>query len=81
MASHIYRPFTFFTAKPLPMLKINLTVKLALFGFFVLLGFCFARSLHVGSVMGTILASVSLIAAVYFVYLMNEYRTTDSNGE
>ena len=63
------------------MLKINLTIKLALFGFFVILGFCFARSLHVGSIMGTILALVSLIAAVYFVYLINDYRTKDSNSE
>jgi hypothetical protein len=36
----------------------------------MLVGFCMAKAIHSGSVIGIILACISLFAGVYFLYLL-----------
>jgi len=44
--------------------------RLIILGFMGLVGFCLAKAISTGSVMGIILALVSLGASVYFLYLL-----------
>jgi hypothetical protein len=43
-------------------------------GFMVLVGYCLARAIYWKSLMGIILALVSLGAAVYFLYILAKAR-------
>lgn len=47
----------------------------------ILVGFSFAKSLYVGSTMGIILAITSLVAGVYFIYLMLNLRPSKQHQE
>jgi uncharacterized membrane protein len=44
--------------------------RLIILGFMCLVGFCLAKAIYSGSVMGIILALVSLGAGVYFLYIL-----------
>lgn len=44
--------------------------KLIVLGFISIVGFCLARAIYYQSVMGIILAIVSLGAAAYFMYIL-----------
>jgi hypothetical protein len=44
--------------------------RLIILGFMVLVGYCLARAIQIGSFMGVVLALTSLGAAVYFLYLL-----------
>ncbi len=44
--------------------------RLIIFSFMVLVGFCLAKAIYHQSVMGIILALVSLGAGVYFLYIL-----------
>lgn len=44
--------------------------RLIIFGFIVLVGYCLAKSIQNQNVVGIILALTSLIATVYFLYLL-----------
>jgi hypothetical protein len=44
--------------------------RLIILGFMVLVGFCLAKAVNSGSVMGIILALVSLGAGIYFLYMV-----------
>jgi len=48
--------------------------RLIIIGFFVLVGYCLARSISNDSVMGIILALVSLVASIVFLYLLTQAR-------
>lgn len=56
--------------KPQLMTYRKFLNRIIILGFMVLVGFCLARSIFYGSVMGTILALTSLGAGVYFLYLL-----------
>ena len=43
--------------------------RLIILGFMALVGFCLAKAINSGSVMGVILALVSLGAGIYFLYI------------
>ena len=55
--------------------------RLIIFAFIVLIGYCLARSIQYKSVMGIILALISLGAAVYFLYLLAKARYKPEPGE
>ncbi len=44
--------------------------RLIILGFMVLVGYCLAKAINSGSVMGVILALVSLGAGIYFLYIL-----------
>ena len=44
--------------------------RFIILGFMGLVGFCLAKAIYTGSVMGIILAFVSLGAGVYFLYIL-----------
>jgi hypothetical protein len=44
--------------------------RLIILSFMSLVGFCLAKSISVGSVMGIILALISLGAGIYFLFLL-----------
>ncbi|NOT51158.1 MAG: hypothetical protein HOP10_07755 [Chitinophagaceae bacterium] len=44
--------------------------RLIILGFMALVGFCLAKAINSGSVMGIILALVSLGAGIYFLYMV-----------
>lgn len=50
---------------------INRSIILA---FMILVGFCFAKAINSGSVMGIILACVSLGAGIYFMYILAQAK-------
>lgn len=52
------------------MLSHTLINRLIILGFMVLVGFCLAKSIWSGSVIGFILALTSLCAGIYFLYLL-----------
>jgi hypothetical protein len=56
--------------KPLPMLSKQHINRLIIFSFMVLVGFSLAKAIYHQSVMGIILALVSLGAGVYFLYIL-----------
>lgn len=57
------------------------TGRLLMLAFMALVGFSIAKSLYVGSVIGTILAITSLGAGIYFVYLMLNLRVARNEEE
>lgn len=52
------------------MLSRKLLNRLIILGFMGLVGFCLAKAISIGSVMGIILALVSLGAGIYFLYIL-----------
>ena len=44
--------------------------RIIILGFMVLVGYCLARAIQIGSFMGVVLALTSLGAGVYFLYLL-----------
>ncbi len=44
--------------------------RLVIIGFMVLVGYCLAKAIYHSSVMGIILALVSLAAGIYFLYIL-----------
>ena len=52
------------------MISRTVINRMIILGFMALVGFCLARSIYYGSVVGIILAITSLGAAVYFLYLV-----------
>jgi hypothetical protein len=51
----------------IPRLFLN---RFIILGFMAIVGFCLARSIYYESVMGVILALISLGASIYFLYLV-----------
>ena len=49
--------------------------------FLALIGFCLARSIYYGSVMGVILALTSLGASIYFLYLLAKAKEENVETE
>lgn len=58
--------------------------RVIILGFMALVGYCLAKSIYYGSVMGMILALVSLGASIYFLYLVvkagEETETEETTG-
>jgi len=52
------------------MLSRSILNRIIILGFIALVGFCLAKAIYTQSVMGIILALVSLGAVVYFLYLV-----------
>jgi len=52
----------------------TLLYRSIILGFMVLVGYCLARAIYWKSVMGIMLALVSLGAGVYFLYIMAKAR-------
>jgi hypothetical protein len=48
--------------------------RLIIIGFMVAVGFCLAKAIYHSSVMGILLAIVSLCAGVYFLYIVAKAR-------
>lgn len=44
--------------------------RIIIFSFMILVGFCLAKAIYHSSVMGIILALVSLGAGIYFLYIL-----------
>ena len=44
--------------------------RIIILSFMALVGFCLAKAIYYSSVMGIILALVSLLAGVYFLYIL-----------
>ena len=55
--------------------------RVIIIGFMVLIGFCLARAIYVGSFFGIVLALTSLGAAIYFLYLVVKGREMMENKE
>jgi amino acid permease len=55
--------------------------RLIILGFIVLVGYSLAKSISVQSVMGTILALVSLAASIYFFYLLAKAKEESRQKE
>lgn len=52
------------------MISRQIINRLIIIGFMVLVGFCLAKAIYHGSVMGIILALTSLGAGIYFLYIL-----------
>lgn len=52
------------------MLSKTFFNRLIILGFMTLVGFCLAKAINSGSVMGIVLALVSLGAGIYFLYMV-----------
>ena len=55
--------------------------SLIILGFMGLVGFCLAKAISIGSVMGIILAIISLGAGVYFLYILAKAKKEFETGE
>ena len=55
--------------------------RLIILGFMGLVGFCLAKAIYYGSVMGIILALTSLGAGIYFLYLLAKVSERTENEE
>ena len=44
--------------------------RIIILSFMVLVGFCLAKAIYYSSILGIILALVSLVAGVYFLYIL-----------
>jgi hypothetical protein len=65
---------TFFTPKNRLMTYRTILNRLIILGFMGLVGFCLAKAISTGSVMGVILAIVSLGAGIYFLNILAKAR-------
>jgi hypothetical protein len=54
------------------MLSHPTLTRCIVIGFMVLVGFAFAKSIQSGNPLGIVLALVSLVAGIYFVYLLKK---------
>jgi general stress protein CsbA len=69
------------------MLSRSTLNRIIIIGFMVLVGFCLAKAIYHKSFMGITLAIVSLVAAIYFLYILVKAReemtayTADSESE
>ncbi len=54
------------------MLSHPTLTRCIVIGFMVLVGFAIAKNIQTGSPLGLILALISLIAGIYFVYLLKK---------
>ena len=61
--------------------RITIIVGIIILGFMGLVGFCLARAISTGSVMGIILAFISLGAGVYFLYILAKAKEELEAGE
>ena len=52
------------------MLSRSTLNRIIIIGFMVLVGFCLAKAIYHKSIMGIVLALVSLGAALYFLYIV-----------
>ncbi len=48
--------------------------RLIILGFMGLVGFCLAKAISIGSIIGILLALVSLGAGIYFLYILAKAR-------
>jgi uncharacterized membrane protein len=62
------------TPKTQLMLSRQTINRLIIIGFMVLVGYCLAKAIYHSSVMGIILALVSLSAGIYFLYILAKAR-------
>ena len=56
------------------MISRSIINRIIILGFMVLVGWCLARAIYFGSVMGIILALTSFGAGIYFLYLVAKMR-------
>ena len=56
------------------MTNREITRRSIIIGFFVLIGFALAKAIYYNSFMGITLALVSLVAAIYFLYILSKAR-------
>ncbi len=56
------------------MLSRQTINRLVIISFMVLVGYCLAKAIYHSSVMGIILALVSLSAGIYFLYILAKAR-------
>jgi hypothetical protein len=69
----------FFHFKTMLMLSHPLLIRCIILGFMVLVGFSIAKSIQAGSPLGLILALVSLVAGIYFVYLLKQAKEQEES--
>ena len=62
------------------MTSHNIT-RLLVIGFMIGIGYALAKAFYYGSFMGIILAMVSLLAAIYFLYTLTQARREMENEE
>lgn len=55
--------------------------RLIILSFMIIVGFCLARGIYYQSVMGIILAIVSLGAGIYFLYLLQKAKREMESAE
>jgi len=55
--------------------------RYVILGFMALIGFCLARGIYYGSVMGITLALISLGASIYFLYLVTKAQEVTEQEE
>ncbi len=60
--------------KPTLMLTNPLLGRLLSLVFMIVAGFALAKAFYIGSFMGIMLALVSLVAGIYFIYTLNRAR-------
>lgn len=70
----IFSELHFITSKPQLMFSRRTLNRLIIFSFMVLVGYWLAKAIYHKSVMGTILALVSLGAGIYFLYILAKAR-------
>ena len=52
------------------MIPKKILTRAIILGFMCLVGYCLAKAIYTGSVMGILLALVSLGAGIYFLYIV-----------
>jgi hypothetical protein len=72
---------TFLTAKSRLMTYRTFINRVLILGFLVLVGFMLAKSLQSGSILGFLLALISLGAAIYFFYLLAKAQQEITEAE
>ena len=56
------------------MLTKSTLTKVLILGFMVLVGFALAMAFYYGSFIGIVLATVSLLAGIYFLYILSSAK-------
>ena len=56
------------------MISGSIIIRIIFLGFMVLIGWSLARSIYFGSVLGIILAVISLGASLYFLFLLTKMK-------
>ena len=52
------------------MLSRQTINRAIIIGFMILVGYCFAKAIYAGSIMGIVLAFVAFGAGIYFLYIL-----------